>query len=240
MSDVFIYTLADSRTPHIIRYVGQTGNTAKRLHGHTSNTKIRNHKTNWIKSVNTSGGEIILEVLEVATKDNWVSIEMYWIEQLRQWGYDLTNSTEGGEGVRFMLNRQSPLKGRKVSEATRQRLINMRLGKKLSAAVKDKIRKSLKGRKLSAERIEQLSKSNSGASNPFHGKKHTQKTLEVLKLKHPFRKEIEQYEMNGDFVRFFVSSHQIHELTGYNRSPIMNCCKSKSKQAYGFVWKFKE
>lgn len=90
-----IYTLSDPNTGEI-RYIGQTTSVlSKRLTDHIASArKGKNYLHNWIKSVNYSP---IIELLE----DNavWNESEIYWIEQFRQWGFRLVNSTKGGDGI---------------------------------------------------------------------------------------------------------------------------------------------
>ena len=42
----------------------------------------------------------MLETIEVVLECEWEEAEEAWIEYFRKQGYDLTNHTDGGEGVR--------------------------------------------------------------------------------------------------------------------------------------------
>lgn len=96
--DVTIYTLS---CPIIgdIRYVGATSKPLKtRLNGHVKDCQKYNTKrAKWVLSILNDGLMPIIEPLE-ETKDNWELAEMFWISQLRAWGFDLTNVTDGGIG----------------------------------------------------------------------------------------------------------------------------------------------
>jgi hypothetical protein len=91
-----IYTLAHPVTGEI-RYIGKTHfGLNERLAKHLI-TYERNHRANWIRNIVNQGMKPIIELLEVIDNENWISAEIYWIEQFRNWGFRLLNATEGGE-----------------------------------------------------------------------------------------------------------------------------------------------
>ena len=75
MIKYYIYTLSKDK---LIFYIGKTLNLDKRLASH----KI------------TYGSDILLEVLDETT--DWKIEEIFWIEQFRQWGFNLKNKNKGG------------------------------------------------------------------------------------------------------------------------------------------------
>ena len=54
------------------------------------------------------------------------------------------------------------------------------------------------------------------------------------------KKPIIQYDMNMNFIAEYESATAIEKTLGYGHSLIARCCKNKRKQAYGFIWKYKE
>ena len=52
-------------------------------------------------------------------------------------------------------------------------------------------------------------------------------------------KAIEQLDLDGNIVRTYQAIKQVADY-GYNQSTICNCCKRKTKTAYGFYWRYKE
>lgn len=50
--------------------------------------------------------------------------------------------------------------------------------------------------------------------------------------------QIKQIDKGGNLIKIWNSSWQIERETGYKQSNIINCCKSKYKQAYGFKWEY--
>lgn len=49
---------------------------------------------------------------------------------------------------------------------------------------------------------------------------------------------INQLTLDGEFVKVWKSSWQIERETGYYQSAIIECCKGKYKQAYGYHWEY--
>ncbi len=97
---IFIYKLIDPRTNEI-RYIGKTKNKLKkRLYEHCTerNLKTNTHKNNWIKQLLNLNLRPKIELLEEVNQDNWIEREMYWIEYFKNNDYNLTNTSDGGEG----------------------------------------------------------------------------------------------------------------------------------------------
>ena len=57
-------------------------------------------------------------------------------------------------------------------------------------------------------------------------------------LKHS--KQILQYSLAGEFLREWPSAHEVERQLGFFQSGISNCCLGKYRQAYGFLWRYKE
>lgn len=93
---IIVYGLASSQDGKI-RYVGQTSKSVReRWRGHTKE-KHNTHKNRWVQSVLSSGHKIITFVLEQDAV--WSETEIRLIAWYRKHGADLTNSTDGGDGV---------------------------------------------------------------------------------------------------------------------------------------------
>lgn len=77
MYKTFIYTLASSKNPNDIRYVGKTTQTLKRrLQGHlcdakkSKKRKTNRYSLNWINKEIDEGYEIIIEELDLIISEN--------------------------------------------------------------------------------------------------------------------------------------------------------------------------
>lgn len=132
---VFIYSLADPDTG-AIRYIGKAGNVKRRLQRHLRESKkdTRSPKKAWVKSLLCAGKRPVLEPLDNVPANEWEFWEQYWISQCKAWGYSLTNSTRGGDGVEMgqvpwnkgkkgsvMRNSGTFKKGSTIGEKTRFR-----------------------------------------------------------------------------------------------------------------------
>ena len=56
----------------------------------------------------------------------------------------------------------------------------------------------------------------------------------------PRAKKINQYDLNGNFIKTWDSVVRIKQERGYSDGFICECCKGKYKKAYGYIWKYKE
>lgn len=147
-----IYLLSDPSTGRV-RYVGKTLQELRvRYAGHLSTAKLRRrgtHKENWVRSV---GGKPTLTTVEVVTGsiEEGAEVERRWIARLKADGCDLTNLTDGGEGI----------VGYRFSEAARAKLSAIRRGVKkgpLTPEHRAKIGAANRGRKHSPDAIAKMS-----------------------------------------------------------------------------------
>jgi len=278
MYKVFIYTLSSTRDINNIRYVGKTTQALKRrLQGHLCDAKkalktnrINRYCLNWINKEILEGYEIIIEELDSMTfenKNEWKWLEKYWISQMKIWGFNLTNLTEGGED-NYLPN---PTK-----ETIRKRAESI-IGKKRDLETRRKISKGLTGIKRSPETIEKvrnwviknqgrpikqydkfgnfikeweggataarelgLDKANINAV--CRGRKKTcggfiWKYSEE-KLEIDKSNYIVQLDLDGNYIQEFSSSAEAERKLGINASLIRRTCKGIQPQTYHFVFKF--
>lgn len=101
MKTVLIYTLSETSYSSV-RYVGITSKKLKeRLYRHTAEAnsdKKPNHRLNWLRKIINDGRRPHIEVLDEVPFSEWQFWEKYWISQLKAWGFNLVNGTDGGEG----------------------------------------------------------------------------------------------------------------------------------------------
>lgn len=127
----YIYALIDPRTREV-RYIGKSVDPLRRLDCHLDDKDSSLRKSRWLKKL---GERPILKILESGVGSSWIESERWWIKFYREEvGADLTNLTDGGEG----------LLGIRFSAESRAKMA-VRKGVKLSAEIKDRISKSLKG-----------------------------------------------------------------------------------------------
>ncbi len=101
METTNIYTLTDPRTNEI-RYVGKANNVSQRYRAHLNRArKHQIHKKNWIESLKREGLKPIIDIIDIVPITEWIFWETYWISQIRAWGFNLINYTNGGDGCTF-------------------------------------------------------------------------------------------------------------------------------------------
>lgn len=89
-----------------IRYIGKTTNPKSRLITHVVNARKQNaryHAAHWIRSLlalDLRPEMLILETLEAG--EDWAEYERFYIEHGEYFGWNLTNTTPGGEGGGFV------------------------------------------------------------------------------------------------------------------------------------------
>ena len=96
---VYIYQLKNPMTDNI-RYVGKTVQSLdSRLKKHIeeSNQGLKTYKCNWIRKLLKENIIPDIETIEITDENMWKEREKYWIANYKKRGYNLTNSTNGGE-----------------------------------------------------------------------------------------------------------------------------------------------
>ena len=53
-------------------------------------------------------------------------------------------------------------------------------------------------------------------------------------------KPVSQFDLNGKFIRDWKSARDIQRELNISQGNISKCCLGQYKQAYGFIWKYKE
>ena len=85
---------------------------------------------------------------------------------------------------------------------------------------KKNMSKAHKGKVLTEEHKNKISKSNKGKPKPH------------------FEKRIDQYTIDGTYIKTWKSTMEIERSLGFIHNNISSVCKGKYKQAYGFKWKY--
>lgn len=150
MCKVCIYLLIDPETRQV-RYVGKSNDISKRYLGTWKiSSKEGKYKVNWVKSLLSKGLKPEIEIVDEVNESEWQFWEKHYISLYKSWGFKLTNSTEGGEGIG---------KGYKMPPRSLEHMNNIKLSKinnntwrkPHSQETKNKIGKSSLGRIPSEE-----------------------------------------------------------------------------------------
>lgn len=97
MRSVFIYALTEPDSEEI-RYIGKAFDVQSRLKAHLGE-KGRTRRHNWLKHLAAQSKKPRSKIIEECNEGNWQDRERYWIAYFRKEGFDLTNLTDGGDGV---------------------------------------------------------------------------------------------------------------------------------------------
>lgn len=194
----YIYALCDPETQEV-RYIGKTVSLDLRMKNHR-NDKTHTRKARWLRSLAAKGLEPEVTLLADVPDAEWQEAEQYWIAHFRKLGADLTNHTDGGEGLhnpnqetrtrisqirkamfqepqyreRFSRWVQSPERRAKISAAL--------TGRKKSPAHIAKLHQNQPGRKLSDAQKQSISDGLRG-NQRAKGYHHTEETLASISAK---------------------------------------------------------
>ncbi len=219
---IYIYTLKDPIT-HAIKYIGKTKvSLNKRLKGHIDEcllkTKPRkSYKINWIKNLLKQNLKPIIEELDTIESEDWEWLEQYWISQFKNWGFKLTNMTDGGEGNKNQI----------FSEETNIKRSKALLGIKFSQERKNNISKGLTGKTVSDITKEKLRNHNLGKKYNFETK--LKKSKSVIQL-----------DLDNNIINEFYSINEASRILKCSKGSIQNCCVGRGKTCGGFKWKYKQ
>jgi hypothetical protein len=148
MNIFYVYLHIDPRSNQV-RYVGK----GKENRAFTLTHRSARHK-NWINKLKSLGLIPIIQIIENnLSEEEAFSKEKYLIAEYRSRNVDLTNLTDGGEGISGYKHTQETRKkvaeagkGRTVTDETREKISKGLIGKKRSQETKDKISLLHKGR----------------------------------------------------------------------------------------------
>jgi group I intron endonuclease len=164
-----------------------------------------------------------IDEINSLNKNDWEPLESYWIEQFRQWGFDIINKNKGGGGPEYHTEETKCKMRKPKSVSFTEKLLGNKyhLGKKHSIETKQKISQKRKGWVPSIERGIKISNLTKNKPN--------------LKLQKP----IIQYDKQGNFIKLWDSASQAALSLNKHSSAISSCCKGKGKIIYGFIWRYK-
>lgn len=112
--------------------------------------------------------------------------------------------------------------------------LNPNFGKKASLETREKIRAFLlsdknprRGSHLSETHRKRIGDANRGR-------------ICAKETKRKISKPIIQLDMDGNFIKEWISATEAAKFLGKDKSNICICCKGRTKYAYGYKWKYKE
>ena len=159
MNNASIYVLVDPRDGDV-RYVGWTVRSLRQRLGSHRRDKRKSHRTSWIRGLLLQGQEPIIRLVQHVLVQDVQTAERYWIAWFKSVGCLLVNSTDGGEGN----------VGWHMSEETRRKTSDAKLGKKLSQATRDRMSAGHTGRRHSNETRKKIGDAHRGRKAKYSQK----------------------------------------------------------------------
>lgn len=197
------------------------GDSNKVYIGKTKNSREYPHKK-------TYGNQIIytyIDEVNSLNRKDWGPIESYWLEQFRQWGFELMNKNKyGGSGPEFL------------SQESRDKKSKSMIGKTHSIETCLKISKSKTNHPCYSNPEIGLKISKSKIGKPLNITR-TLKHKQILKNIHSV--SITQYDLQGNFIKDWNSIQEAALYYNIQKGHICNNLKGRSKTSNGFIWKYK-
>jgi len=258
----YIYTLSDPIDGEV-KYVGKTKNLKNRFWAHNSPYSLKDSwtsKNKWLLWLKNQELKPMIDVLDESDADNIDNLEIYWIGQLKQWGFKLKNDTSGGQGADYWTGKKIPEESKLktlMNNPLRREVCEYEIGtdKLLAEYISTREASRKTGHKVST--IIDSCKGKSTPSKFGHywrykdeyfpyverELKHTKEELLKMKMNHPNRKSVCQYQIETDeLVKEYDSVRQSEKETGINRRHIIGCCKGTKSfnSAGGYYWRYKD
>ena len=217
--------------------------------GKTINSRKQNHKKTYGNNIEYS----IIDEIESLKRQDWEILETFWINQFKQWGFELVNKRhKGGGGMEFLDEYQKEIRRKPKSLETKLKISQANQGKKRTPEMVEKYRQIRLGKKHSPETIEKFKgktrteESKLKQSLSTRGRKITWdlgtkgKNIpqsQKDKIAEGNNKPVIQLNKNYQIIQEFKSYTEAKQITGVDPQ---HCLVNKNKTAGGFIWKYKE
>lgn len=230
---VYVYVIEKNNSPI---YVGKTINFSVRLFY---------HRKRW-------GSDINWFFIDSVQENEWKFWEEHYIALFKSWGYLLENKNNGGGGPS------------KYSEETRKKISDKKTGMKYNMTENGKLNKSQSTQKKVIQYSIEGNIINEYVSIAEASKKTNIKISSIsscclgkTKISHDYvwgfennniqfpiypqrkGKNILQYDLNNNLIREWENITIASNTLNLSISNISSCLRSKTKQAGGFIWKYK-
>tara|TARA_R110000868_G_scaffold145781_1_gene366186 strand:- start:563 stop:1252 length:690 start_codon:yes stop_codon:yes gene_type:complete len=214
------------------------GDSNKVYIGKTKSSRKKAHKT-------TYGASIAYNVIdEIDSSDHkiWKPIETYWIEQFKQWGFNVLNINNGGGGPekhsdvtkQKMREAHSKIKYSKKnnSKSILQYDLNGNLIKEWSSIIEAK--------KAGFGGVDMCVIGETKTAGGFLWRHKINPLPKIYKLpNHKSCKPIHQYSKSGEFIKTWNSIKEACSYLNMDPGTITNVCSGgRQKTAYGYIWKY--
>jgi hypothetical protein len=228
---IYIYSLEHPLTGEV-RYIGKTKNLKMRFKNHCN--KLHNeksHKRNWINSLRKEKLRPVMKIVDEVSELDWKYWEKYWIEQFRQWGFNLVNHTSGGEGL--TVGNQTSFKKGNISW-------NKGKGNVKKCFICDKEFQSSKTAKKISCSKECASIVRSIATKKTQFTKESVAWNKGLSIKLKPDKNVYQFNKQKTImIKKWNSAKEAGNTLNINIAGIGQCARGASKSCGGYYWNYK-
>ena len=138
----------------------------------------------------------------------------------RKFGFNISSGGESKKGTKI-----SEWQKKRISEASRGRVVSEQTRQKLSVATKNSWNDPAK--------VKRMREINLGELNPQYGKRRTDEEKIIRGAK-----SVIKLSADGSVLSKYVSLHSASKDTNIARVSIADCCNGKAKQAGGFLWRW--
>lgn len=159
---VAIYELLDPGTLDK-RYVGKSIHINMRYSQHVNGYRLNPtcHADYWKLSLIRREVKPILQIIEIVSEEFWIERERFWIKQRRFEGWNLVNSTDGGEGGSGYKHTQDALRrmrlahlDKPLTEEHKKKISQSHLGKRHTSETREILRQAQYTPKAKALQVE--------------------------------------------------------------------------------------
>ena len=140
----------------------------------------------------------------------------------RKYGFNISSGGESKAGTT-------------ISEWHKQQISKASKGKIVSKETRERLSESAKRTWQKESHIQKMRELNLGPKNPQYGKKRSDED----RLKRGARPVL-QFDLQGNFVKEYISRNEASKQTGINRFGISACCNNHQSRAGEFTWIWKD
>lgn len=235
-------------------YIGSAIDLKQRKRDHFKDLRKNKHGNSRLQNHYNKYGEqdLVFEVIEyVEYKTKLLEREQFYIDSLNPFfnickvAGSLLGTKRSEETKKKMslakIGKPSSNKNRKLSEDHKYKLSISHFGLKRSDETRRKMSENsgMKGRVSPKKGLKCSEITRQKMSKSKMGRIVSEETRLKISNSNPNRKPIIQLDLEYNFIREWLSLNEIKKQTGFSHTLISNTAKGKFKQAYGFIWKFK-
>ena len=199
-------------------YVGKT----------TNDTRKNNHTRIYGKQITYD----YIDSIDSIYRKDWKPLENKWIQHYIDLGYNVINKNKGGGGVESHTEETKQKMSKPKPESVKVKISNSLLGFKHPTHKKGNEHGNYG--KIRTEEIKQrMSKPKPGISLSHTGRKKPEGFADTLS------KSILQCDEQGYIIKEWKSLAEAYRCLGISVASICNNLKERTKNAGGFIWKYK-